>query len=46
MLEKGSQAPDFDLEDQDGRRHTLKSLLNDGPLILYFYPADFTPGKK
>jgi peroxiredoxin Q/BCP len=44
MLEKGSQAPDFDLTDQDGRRHTLKSLLNDGPLILYFYPADFTPG--
>ena len=44
MLEKGSQAPDFDLVDQDGRRHTLKALLNDGPLILYFYPADFTPG--
>lgn len=44
MLEKGSQAPDFNLVDQDGQRHTLKSLLNDGPLILYFYPADFTPG--
>lgn len=44
MLKNGTQAPDFDLEDQDGKRHTLKSLLKDGPLILYFYPADFTPG--
>jgi peroxiredoxin Q/BCP len=44
MLEKGRKAPEFDLPDQDGRRHTLKSLLAGGPLILYFYPADFTPG--
>lgn len=44
MLENGSKAPAFELADQDGRRHTLKSLLADGPLILYFYPADFTPG--
>ena len=42
MLENGRKAPEFDLPDQDGRRHTLKSLLVDGPLILYFYPADFT----
>jgi len=44
MLKNGTRAPDFDLEDQNGKRHTLKSLLADGPLILYFYPADFTPG--
>ena len=44
MLKNGTKAPEFDLEDQDGRRRTLKSLLADGPLILYFYPADFTPG--
>jgi peroxiredoxin Q/BCP len=44
MLDNGSKAPDFELVDQDGRRHTLKKLLADGPLILYFYPADFTPG--
>jgi len=44
MLAKGTRAPEFDLADQDGRRHTLKSLLAAGPLILYFYPADFTPG--
>jgi len=44
MLEKGSRAPDFELTDQDGKRHTLRALLAGGPLILYFYPADFTPG--
>jgi len=44
MLENGSKAPAFELPDQDGRKHSLKSLLADGPLILYFYPADFTPG--
>lgn len=44
MLANDSMAPEFELADQDGRRHTLKSLLKDGPLILYFYPADFTPG--
>jgi peroxiredoxin Q/BCP len=44
VLKKGTQAPEFDLVDQDGKRHTLQSLLAKGPLILYFYPADFTPG--
>jgi peroxiredoxin Q/BCP len=44
MLAKGTKAPEFELADQDGRKHTLKSLLAGGPLILYFYPADFTPG--
>jgi peroxiredoxin Q/BCP len=44
MLRNGTRAPEFDLADQDGKRHTLKSLLADGALILYFYPADFTPG--
>jgi len=44
MLKNGTKAPEFDLEDQSGKRHTLKSLLAGGPLILYFYPADFTPG--
>ncbi len=44
MLKPGTQAPAFDLPDADGKRATLKDLLRDGPLILYFYPADFTPG--
>ena len=44
MLTNGSVAPDFELADQEGRTQTLSRLLADGPLILYFYPADFTPG--
>jgi peroxiredoxin Q/BCP len=44
MLEKGERAPDFTLPDQDGRERTLTALLDGEALILYFYPADFTPG--
>jgi thioredoxin-dependent peroxiredoxin len=44
MLAVGSRAPEFTLPDQDGRDVSLTSLLNVGPLILYFYPKDFTPG--
>jgi peroxiredoxin Q/BCP len=44
MLANGSRAPEFELTDQDGRRQTLRSLLGGRALILYFYPADFTPG--
>ncbi|MBK7249902.1 MAG: peroxiredoxin [Gammaproteobacteria bacterium] len=44
MLNVGERAPEFTLPDQDGRDVSLTSLLNRGPLILYFYPADFTPG--
>jgi peroxiredoxin Q/BCP len=44
MLALGTRAPEFTLPDQDGRNVSLTTLLNSGPLILYFYPADFTPG--
>jgi peroxiredoxin Q/BCP len=44
MLPIGELAPDFELPDQDGRIQRLSTLLGDRPLILYFYPADFTPG--
>jgi peroxiredoxin Q/BCP len=44
MLKNGTTAPEFTLQDQDGKSHTLQSLRAKGPLILYFYPADFTPG--
>lgn len=44
MLKPGDRAPDFILPDQDGREVRLAQLLVDGPLVLYFYPADFTPG--
>lgn len=44
MLATGELAPDFELPDQDGRQRRLGDLLGGRPLILYFYPADFTPG--
>ena len=44
MLANGTRAPDFELTDQDGQRRSLRSLLDRRALILYFYPADFTPG--
>ncbi|RZV37816.1 MAG: peroxiredoxin [Chromatiales bacterium] len=44
MLEVGSRAPEFVLPDDAGGETSLSDLLKDGPLILYFYPADFTPG--
>ena len=44
MLEVGSKAPEFVLANDEGGETSLSDLLQDGPLILYFYPADFTPG--
>ena len=44
MLKAGEKAPEFELPDADGNVLGLRSLLQHGPLILYFYPADFTPG--
>ena len=44
MLKAGDEAPDFRLPDQDGRDRRLSELIGNQPLILYFYPADFTPG--
>ncbi len=43
MLKPGDRAPDFELPDQHGHIQSLSSLLQRGALILYFYPADFTP---
>ena len=44
MLNAGDKAPDFALENDRGEEISLSGLLRNGPLILYFYPADFTPG--
>lgn len=44
MLDVGSRAPEFLLPNDEGSETSLSDLLSDGPLILYFYPADFTPG--
>ena len=43
MLGIGDTAPDFSLPDQSGQSVGLADLLTDSRLILFFYPADFTP---
>lgn len=44
MLDIGTKAPEFTLQNDRGENISLSRLLKKGPLILYFYPADFTPG--
>lgn len=39
----GRPAPEFDLEDQDGKHVRLDSLRGQW-VVLYFYPRDNTPG--
>ena len=43
MLEVGSKAPDFTLQDQDGNLHSLSDYKGQ-KVLLYFYPKDNTPG--
>lgn len=43
MLEKGSQAPDFTLNDKDGNPVSLSDFKG-RKVVLYFYPKDNTPG--
>jgi peroxiredoxin Q/BCP len=43
MLRIGSKAPDFVLPNEQGLDTSLSELLSGGALLLYFYPADFTP---
>jgi peroxiredoxin Q/BCP len=40
----GDLAPDFTLLDQNGTSRTLSTLLADGPVALFFYPAAMTTG--
>ncbi len=44
LVNKGDQAPDFELPDQDGAPRKLSTLLMDGPVVLFFYPAAMTSG--
>ncbi len=42
-LTKGDVAPDWEMRDQDGKVWRLQDLRGQ-KVILYFYPADDTPG--
>jgi len=44
MLEPGDVAPEFILPDESGEDVSLLEVLHKNAVILYFYPADFTPG--
>lgn len=43
MLETGTKAPGFALEDQNGKLHKLEDYKGQ-KVLLYFYPKDNTPG--
>lgn len=43
-LPLGTQAPDFVLNDADGKPFRLSDHLGGKPVVLFFYPKDFTPG--
>ncbi len=44
MLKVGDKAPDFEIPDHDGNLVGLRDLTSRSDFVLYFYPADFTPG--
>ncbi len=43
-MKPGDTAADFELPDQSGTPRRLTTLLADGPVVLFFYPAASTPG--
>lgn len=43
MIQTPYPAPDFSLPDETGKEHSLKDFAGKW-LVLYFYPADDTPG--
>ena len=43
VLAEGTTAPDFDIQDESGQRHTLKQYRGK-KLIVWFFPRASTPG--
>ena len=43
-MQTGDTVGDFTLEDQHGQPVTLSSLLESGPLVVYFYIKAMTSG--
>jgi peroxiredoxin len=40
----GDAAPDFTVTDVDGLELSLGKLVDQGPVVLAFFPKAFTPG--
>ncbi len=43
MLKEKVKAPEFELQDENGKVHKLSDYAGT-PIVLYFYPKDNTPG--
>jgi peroxiredoxin Q/BCP len=43
-MKTGELIEDFELLDQDGNPQRLSTLLQNGPVVLFFYPAAMTGG--
>jgi peroxiredoxin Q/BCP len=43
-LEKGDKVPKFELKDQHGNLFKSEEIVGHKPIVIYFYPKDFTPG--
>lgn len=43
MLKIGDEAPDFELDSTDGTKVKLSDFRGKQPVLLSFYPLDFTP---
>jgi peroxiredoxin Q/BCP len=43
-IAEGTQAPDFELPDENGTPVRLSEALADGPVVLFFYPVALSGG--
>lgn len=44
VIAVGAAAPSFEATDHRGQRFSLAEARTRGPVVVYFYPRDFTPG--
>ena len=43
-MKKGELVPDFEATNQEGASISLSTMLENGPVVLFFYPKAMTPG--
>lgn len=44
MVQIGDIAPEFELKNSQGKSFKLSSFKGKKPVVVFFYPADNTPG--